>query len=515
MNAFKLYLDMQENTKKIVNLVTLSLLACLCSTGTLAQIHPAEGSLLHYRLIGFSVPHVPNTSTYSIEIAEGTYNTENTFEAAKPRKYNAAKPRMIIKVQSWGSQYTWRFITEGADKLPVPGNLFHFGTGMQTAVDTQNTKMKVLVKAARYNDASIFCDISRALYDIQGNAIWYLPDLPGIINQLDEVRDLKLSRRGTITFAANNMAYEIDYEGAVLWSAPNDGKVSGGPAEGYHHEITILSNNNYMVLGNEHLTAKIPNGDSNIAIVPTGGPKGGKAISYGTIIEYDTNSNIIWSWKSSGYFKQNAQLQNRIDKKQFDIHENAFFFDEQKKNIYVSFKNLSQVLKIRYPEGRVIAVYGNTTDMAMPLNSPFCHQHSCKISQKGLLYLFNNNICHPDATPTVVMMQEPPNGDAPLKKIWEYTYPYKDDFTDKRRVEGTSGGNVIEMPGGEMFVSMCSPYGNMFIVNKEKKLLWDAILEKWQPEEKKWYPISSYRASIISNKKDLEHLIWNEELNSN
>ena len=75
----------------------------------------------------------------------------------------------------------------------------------------------------------------------------------------------------------------------------------------------------------------------------------------------------------------------------------------------------------------------------------------------------------------------------------------------------TSGGNVVELPDGSLFASMCVRYGNVLIVGRDKKLVWNAISEKWVPGLKKWTVTGNYRASIITGQKELERLVWGGE----
>jgi len=51
------------------------------------------------------------------------------------------------------------------------------------------------------------------------------------------------------------------------------------------------------------------------------------------------------------------------------------------------------------------------------------------------------------------------------------------------------------------------------MVNMDKQLLWAAAIEKWDAAEKTWgNSHNSYRASMILNRKNLEHLVWGEEV---
>ena len=55
---------------------------------------------------------------------------------------------------------------------------------------------------------------------------------------------------------------------------------------------------------------------------------------------------------------------------------------------------------------------------------------------------------------------------------------------------------------------MNNEYSKTLIVNREKKVLWSGVAERWNKGEKKWMIILQYRAGIIENRKQLEQLIW-------
>ncbi len=167
-------------------------------------------------------------------------------------------------------------------------------------------------------------------------------------------------------------------------------------------------------------------------------------------------------------------------------------------------------MKIKYPEGTVLNAYGEVYKPGVPENGNgmFCGQHACKYSQIGCLFLFNNNGCNQGQTPRIKILKEPVNERDVIKKIWEYECSGDEQYPK----EDLTGGNVMELPDGSIFVCMGGAYGKLFIVNKDKKVLWSGISEKWNAEENKWIPIVQYRASIITDRKQLERLIWNTEL---
>jgi hypothetical protein len=338
----------------------------------------------------------------------------------------------------------------------------------------------------------------------------------------------------------------MNYDGDTLWKAPSKGVVSGDTVEHYHHEFTRLNNGHYMVLGVEsmfwdHMYG--PKGDNEASDEP-GQQRGvnkknalNTKIDFGTLLEYDENGKLVWSWKSSNYFMAsdlvNYNPEHRT--KVIDVHENAFFFDEENQFVYLSFKNISRILKIKYPEGTVVNAYGETYKAGVPPsgNGLFCDQHACKYSKKGYLYLYNNNACN-DSTelPTVLLMKESAEGNE-LKKVWEFKctsegvvlQPNIRDMKARQKLleqnnmkpklgrgtllRSTSGGNVLELPDHSIFVCMNTQYGKIFIVTPDKKVIWSGIPERYIGNRDEWYITpQQYRASIVTS-SELDRIIWN------
>jgi hypothetical protein len=486
----------------------------------LSQIVPKEGSKLNYRLIGFSFSSVKHVRNYKLEIAKGNYNAEDSFKMNTIKSVTEIKNKIIAEVPSFGCQYTWRVVYYYDNASKTKSALHHFSIGIVPEVDTNITRLRILKKAETYRDAYVFLDYNKALYDMAGRPIWYLPYINGLDTQM-VLRDLKITPQGTITFVIDERgAYEIDYNGDILWKTPNNGIVSGDSVEHYHHEFTRLGNGHYMALAQDFQYWKKPTPvDSNLVIITkdkidpkeinTAYPK----TPMGTLIEYDQNGNVVWSWKSSDHFNGTNlfYLKTNQGGMQMHAHENSFFFDEQAKVIYISCRNLARIIKIKYPEGNILNIYAGDNDkpgVDSMRNGIFCGQHSCRISRKGYLYLFNNNICNKGAPPSIIMLQEPNSEKGGLKKIWEY----KCDIDGNFPFGFPSGGNVIELPDYSMFISMAFPDSKVLIVNMDKEILWKAKAEKWDPIQKTWESINLYRASIIAKHEDLEQLIWNQKI---
>ena len=518
-------------TKRIVNWSTYAmqlvslvivLLIFTCVTSS-AQVSPKEGSKLHYRIIGFSVPRAENAASYEIEISGCNCYSEDSFNKSILVSAGGKENKIIAEVPSFGSQYTWRVKYVAKNGAKTKSRLYHFSTTSIPNVDTSNTRLRITKAANKYRDAYVFLDHARTLYDMNGHPVWYLPHLQAFKDEnLNDVRDLKLSPYGTITFLIDQRVYEISYNGDILWKGPNNGMVSGKRTEHYHHEFTRLNNGHYMVLGTERVQWKVSaTKDSSLlhnekVTWDSARKELRQEIEFGTVIEYDAMGRVVWSWKSSEYFMKSDLSNRRTADGLFDIdtHENSFFFDEKTKVIYVSFKNISRILKIRFPSGKVLATYGEIYVPGKPFkgNMLFCYQHSCRESQSGDLYLFNNNSCDSGGVPTVLMIHESKTGQEKPEKIWEYICRVEDMPAKKETAATSAGGNVWELPHQSIFVSMCSVYSAVFIIDRDKNILWSAIPEKWNKTQNHWQGTDQYRASIINNRRQFERLIWGETI---
>lgn len=495
------------------------------------QVLPKEGSRLNYRLIGFSIPPSSGSiNKYTIEIALGTYNSEDSFKQHVIKKIETTTNKVIAEVPSFGRQYTWRVI---GDQFKS-SRYNHFSTGTLPAVDTSQTRLRILKSAEKYKDAYVFMDGNKVLYDMNGQPVWYLPEIPGLNIESGTICDLKPTSWGTVTFLLGRDICEIDYDGNLLWRKQGiNPETNDSPL--YHHEFTRLANGHYMALGTakKRVFHKLP-GVIKGSVVVSQNEKGidtaqyrGVDMMFGALFEYDANGREVWRWNSLKYFEHSDLKYHRPTHAMVNsgMHENSFFFDEDKKYIYISCKDINRIIKVSYPDGAVVSGYGekfnaeedplkgeNMGVKPDELQNPdrlFCGQHACKISPKGHLYLFNNNQCHPDHFPTIIFMEEPGDRKGSLKTIWEYECELdKEAIKDKSFPIFGTGGNLVELPDQSIFVCMGGNYAKDLIVSRDKKILWSAIMEKWDADEKKWKSVGEYRSSIVSDRKALERLIW-------
>ena len=498
--------------RKTISLA-FTIIACFCQLS--AQVLPHEGSKLNYRLVGFSFPRDSRAKVYEIEIATGNYKEENPFKKNIVTRLKTTSNKLIATLPSFGKNYTWRVVFTTANSKTISSEFHHFSTGTVRVINPTSNRLRIIEKAAADKDAYIFVDGTGVLYDMTGSPVWYLPGVDTLNDLNARLRDLKLSPRGTITYLLNGNAFETDYNGTVLWAGPHNDTTDATTDGPYHHEFTRLANGNYMLYSTDHFRWKLPFAKDSTARNSEDSARFYQFVSFGTLMEYDSAGNKVWSWNPEEYFRT-SDLHNMMrDNGIYDMtaHENSFDFDQKNEFIYVSCRNISRLLKVKYPEGTVVNVYGKkyepgVTDLA---NDFFCDQHCCRHSEKGYLYLFDNNFCHPDGVPKIIALQEPAAGNE-LKKNWAYECTVEKMDKEKRKdINFSSGGNVMELPDGSFFTCMGGNYCKVFIVTKKKKVLWSAVPEKWNAELHRWDFLAAYRASVVVNARDMQRLIWNQE----
>lgn len=476
-----------------------------------AQIIPAENDTLNYRLVGFRFFFDPEADSCLFEIARGRINNNYDFGRNIIISTTTSENRIIETVPEFGQDYTWRIsYLNKKHKLKGKSPLYHFTTGYVSLLDSNHCRINILANEGKHNDLLFFIDNPPVMYNMKGEPLWYLPRMPGIDNENNLVRDLKPTPSGTLTCITEKGIYEVDYNGHVLWTGPDSGTVSGESSEHYHHQLTKLANGHYMVPGTKDALVEFTVSDTGLlqkdnTVIRANG-KLYKKTSLGTLIEYDPSGKVLWRWYSSDYFtREPAPFPFHFTRGEIitDTHMNGFYFNEKDSIIYVSFKFISHILKVKYPSGEVISDYGN--ESTLPDGNTevlFNNQHNCQLSRDGHLYLFNNNMKRgATGISYVSVFKEPQKTHEPLIKTWEFSC----DIDDKTASGANVGGSVYMLNDHSIF-SCVGTAGRLFIVSEDKKLLWNAIPETHI--EKEWRPLRQYKVSVIETPEQLEQLIF-------
>lgn len=498
---------------KNIRIGLLGLLAISCfAYKTAGQVHPVDGDTVNYRMVGFEVPEKKNATEYVLEVYETYIKDDNTVHTRFLFEQKSTNSKIVTTVPEFGKSYKWRVKYFIKNNLVDSTGYYLLSTGKGQYTDTAKYHMRVLKNELAGQDYYIFVDGTKTLYNMKGEAIWYLPDIPGVVNENSIIRDLEVTPFNTITFLTSKDACEIDYDGNILWKAPNDGKFSQDSIEYYHHEFARLSNGNYMVAGSKLVEREIPAGikipaSESSYIVRQG--KNYKKILAATLLEYDKAGMLVWSWLSDKYFSDADLFTPVMDGKglRSNTHMNAFFFNETEGTIYTSHRNINRIVKIQYPSGNVLAQYGEAYNKQIKISGDgmFYGQHNCRVSKDGYMYLFNNNNIIGDSArnvSSVAFFKEPVKSIDTLKKIWEFQNDF-DSVTDGITV---GGGGVFELNTGNVLV--CMAKCRNYIVSRSNKILWDSIIERCD-ENKNWKIVQSgYRSSLIQSQNKLHKIIY-------
>ncbi|NCX95554.1 MAG: hypothetical protein EBX41_03935 [Chitinophagia bacterium] len=500
----------------------LCLLCCLWGFAVAhAQVQPQENALLNTIIIGFTIPKQAGTGTYILEIANGTQTDIASFEANVVHKSPSKLNRIVARVPEWNVPYSWRINFKNAKGNITKGKIYHFASLLPEHLSPTKNRLHIIKPAQKHIDAYIIADNTKAIYDMAGNIVWYLrPVVPVVTdNNVDVCRDIRVSPANTITLMYGNKAMEIDYQCRLLWQGILNDNKSHELENKYHHELFRRPNGNYMVMsGDNYYFASPMLGDTaphNLGTQPAAPiPNSAEGISFASIIEYSPAGKKVWEWQSINAFNQSELFRRNQPVKNANLylHANAFYLDEKKQCIYISFKSISQVMKIAYPSGKVLDVYGKPFTEHNINNMPFCEQHCPKINKAGELMLFNNNRDDPGGRPNVQIYKLPDNKGGKFQKIWEFTCPLNNTQEVPTLGAKDHFGSVNEISNStDLLISVCATYGDIMIVNRQKEILWYGITEKWDDSQKQWIPDAGYRTNIIPNQKAMEALIWHDK----
>jgi hypothetical protein len=506
MRLFTLYLLMNLYGPNM-RLASFSFLLFFISNKVLCQVMPREDAELNYRIIAFSFPEVKGANEYIIEIAAGVLDEPGAFGKKVTQTIRSKVNKQTVEVPTFGTKYTWRATAVKDGGKQERGALHHFSTGALPVADANLHRFRVTDSAKKYADGYFFVDVTRTLYDMNGNAVWYLPDEVKNSGGTKQVQDLKVAE-GTITFMTlDGFPYEIDYNANLLWTTWNAEQSATG--EG-HHEFTKLPNGNYMMLGNEQVYWPLKGKEDSVARNAEDSARMLQPITFGTVLEYNKAGKVVWKWRASEYLAK-TEVRNHVGADgKYDLtdHVNSFFFNEKESSVYLSFRDLNRILRVQYPEGKVLNEYGKKYEPGMPapVNEVFNFQHSCSVLPDGRMLLFNNNRCE-GCLPQLLVLNQIQSKDE-LRREWEYEYRPAEAMNSRRTMRRFGrGGNIMALRDGDVFASFNVPNNQLLIVDRAKNTLWSGVLEQKSKDVKEWQPESTYRASFVTGEQ-FKKLIW-------
>jgi hypothetical protein len=440
-------------------------------------------------------PPEPGAEGYLIEVKDA--NTKQVVYS-QTDKSNAH----FVSVLSWGKSYAWRYAV--VDKTNQPVKWFeehHFSIQSSQYVSEDSFRVRVFSKTNETaSDGLIMLDYARVAINRMGKPVWFLPEVKGEFEKNMRVRDLRLTKYGTVTFLTDKNAYEVDMDGNILWKTPPLNFTNYDAAEVFHHDFKKLDNGNYMVLCTKMIQRPVPasfdlkllQGKPGVTI------KDGVAyanIKFGMIMEYDKQGKIVWSWSSETYLTDKDLFSHKNDDgtPDFSTHLNAFSSDNTGRYIYAGFRDLSRVIKIDKTTGKVVYSWGEKMPSGEAADGDgfFRSQHDAQGMPGGDVGVFNNGSAR-DSVSSIVVFTEPSEGGKSQIK-WQYNCDI-DDMVDKK---STKMGNIDILPESHIFCCM-GAVNRLFEVTLSKLVVWSALVEN-SVDGKIWTAFPQYRAHFAKS----------------
>ena len=355
----------------------------------------------------------------------------------------------------------------------------------------------------RHAGGILFVDYARSAFDRDGRIVWTLPSIPGIVDSVTQVRDLKMTVDHTITFLTPQNAVEIDLDANVLWKAPNPFTLKNELIT-YHHDLKKTRRGTYIVLGKRKVTRRLPGKytakdlDKEYEAEMIKG-KAYRKTQMDVVLEFDKAGNLIWFWDANDYitdedlaFKRDPSDSSHL----FSTHANAFSEDAEGKTIYLGFRDLSRIVKIDKKKKKVLKSYGEKfpSGEAKVANHLFRRQHDATITGRNSILILNNNEASDANVKRVSGIVEfseniTKTDSMPLRS-------FELDYGGNRDAWSSGGGNVTELPNGNILV--CGGILNRLIeVNKNNEVVWEAHVVSRFKKDKRWSPFPQYRASWV------------------
>jgi hypothetical protein len=480
--------------KQQLLLIILLLCTCLCS----AYVTPKHNSIVYSTTVYLEENTLQTAHHYSLALYSDALCT--ILIDSKSATHNTI-PVFYANALKWGTTYYWQVKAFNKQKQCIATSPTHcFAIGKMEHATFGQIKINVNSKQeGDYATQFICLDQARSIFDNNGNLVWKIPLITGIVDSTCRIRDVKLTNNNTLTFLTDKHACEIDFEGNVLWKAPQPFVLNGNTIE-YHHEFVKDKLGNYYVLGRyrtyrkilDKISDEVLNNQANILRTDTGVYN---QTEIGIILKFNKLGKLLWYWDSNNYLK-NIDLNYKKTANNFpnfSSHANAFSINDEGTYAYFGMRDFSRIVKIDMATKQAVAAYGEqypSADVTYP--NLFKFQHNAYITKDNHLLVFNNNDVNNGKTSRVQIINDnTKKGHNPL--LWEFDIKF-DTLTEGK---APSAGNVVELTNKNLLVCT-GTLNRVFEVTPSKKIVWDAFVVCKKTTDTLWQPFINYRTCAIN-----------------
>lgn len=266
-----------------------------------------------------------------------------------------------------------------------------------------------------------------------------------------------------------DLLMELDWDGNELWSWDH---------KTFHHDMTVMPNGNIVVptwtVIPDEIADKVQGGLDQDEIdyihshpehlklilrgIGVGGrPRDLKGLMGDRIIEVSRQGEIVNEWLSWTPFNTEKDI---ICPREFLgewTHTNSIEYTDDG-CLLLSFREISTVLKISWPEGEVVWRFGPPA---------ISHQHDPSITPEGNILIFDNGVHHPVTAHTRVIEVDPNTNEIVWQYLPEVVYQlYSGHVGGAQRLvngntlicEGETGRLLEVTRDGDVCWEWCSPF---------------------------------------------------------
>lgn len=454
------------------------LLICI-PVAVFGQVVPPNNAEINYTHVMFEYPQVLDATYYVVDITEDLRDNNRGDDPQQISQTDSTTATLVTGLL-FGRSYTWNVTAYGEDGEPIlQSGDYHFTIQMSDYVKNFRFRLNRRYEGDT-DDGVIFLDYCRVAVDRTGRPVWYFPRKDIVPDKVD-IRNTELNPGGYLTLLPQPNGLVMSLDGRVLWRTPKDEVLSNTKFEFHHHEFIQLQNGNYMTLSKRYVDKPLFEGDSVYKV------------GYSTILEYTPDGELAWSWSAENYLMDEDLEKDKVLAKMTENetygHANGIAFDEEAGIIFLSFRDLSCILKIDYHTGEVMEVYGHSLDSwgDAYAQDAFMRQHSPVLLNENELLFFNNNDTTQVSTINVMSVAEGSQGDM----LWQFACNFDQIGTGN----SFKMGSVQRMPNGNILV--CMGYNpRIFEVTPDGDVVWDGVAEV---REDDWKLKENYRISYAGS----------------
>lgn len=466
--------------------------SCLLFSRTI----PLENAQLNYTTVYFEENFVENAATYELELYTDSLLTKPFI------KKNAAIPAFWIEDLNWGTKYYWKVLAYSEDHKELRNPKIH-SFSILKVIYLNYSEIRVDVKKNDENRNAgglISIDYTKSIINRKGRQVWIIPPLKGVPLDKMYVRDLRITRENTITFLTVQVPYEIDFDGNILWQAPYPFILNSDTII-YHHDFKKTSRGTYMVMGDRMIyrcIVKEPT-DEELKNSPDVRMIKGELykrtlITY--VLEFDKNGQLIWYWDANDYLKDVDLNAKKVEKAtpNFASHANAFSESKDGTKLFVSFRDLSRIVKLDKKTKKIERSYGEEYPSGeATVFVDMKNQHDASPTDRNTFYTFNNNGFMDMKTVSSILEVQDEVNKGRSAVIWKFDL----NFDTLTKGKSINGGNIVELPNKNLLFC-AGALNRIFEITKSKEIVWDALLYSHGINaQDTWQPFSQYRCNWV------------------